>query len=537
MLQPKLHPWSLRAIQICRSSSSRTFPRAAWYATANYAPPPPNASSSLSPSNKSNQGSSPVLRSYKPRTPGVRHLKRPINDHLWKGRPFKPLTLPKKGQAKGGRNVTGHITVRHRGGGHKRRLRIVDFDRWSAGPHIVERIEYDPNRSAHIALLTEQATGKKSYIIAADGMRAGDVIQSYRAGLPKDLLDSMGGVIDPGILASKTAWRGNCLPLHMVPVGTTIFNVGSRGNAGAVFCRSAGTFAVVVSKDSSTAKKQKQQEQQAAGRFGENDSNSSSSTPSRNKDDSYIHVKLQSGEVRKVNRDACCTIGVASNVHYNKRQLGKAGRSRWLNIRPTVRGVAMNKVDHPHGGGRGKSKSNRIPTSPWGTLAKSGYKTRRKHKVNKFLVTPRPRNLGRDKKENEAAAWIADGAAAAGGGRLSLAACTEGRGAVGGCARVPAGIGVQTLFQLAVAVGFGRVIANAVGKITARRQGTHMFSVSSHVSVFVLQQLLEQTFGVPATLPQTGPGSQLPPHVQVLSQFAYEQAPSEPVLHLFSMES
>lgn len=277
------------------------------------------------PASSGRQSSGSVmLRTYKPRTPGVRHLRRPINDHLWKGRPFLPLTIPKKGQGKGGRNVYGRITVRHRGGGAKRRIRTVDFIRWRPGPHLVERIEYDPGRSAHIALVTEQATGRKSYIIAADGLRAGDIVHSYRAGIPQDLLDSMGGVIDPGILAAKTAFRGNCLPMHMIPVGTTVFCVGSAAKRGAVFCRSAGTSATVVNKNEET------------------------------KDDGtkimtgkYVEVRLQSGEVRRVSKDACATIGVSSNIHHHYRQLGKAGRSRWLNIRPTVRGVAMNKGNWP----------------------------------------------------------------------------------------------------------------------------------------------------------------------------------------------
>ena len=260
------------------------------------------------------------LRTYKPITPGVRHLIRPINDHLWKGRAFLPLTIPKKGHGKGGRNVYGRITVRHRGGGVKQRIRIVDFVRKRPGAHLVERIEYDPGRSAHIALLTEKATGRKTYIVAAEGMRAGDVVHSYRSGIPQDLLDSMGGAVDPGILAAKTAFRGNCLPMHMIPVGTQIFCVGSAASRGAVFCRSAGTSATVVNKNEET------------------------------KDDGtkimtgkYVEIRLQSGEVRRVSKNACATIGVASNIHHHYRQLGKAGRSRWLNIRPTVRGVAMNK--------------------------------------------------------------------------------------------------------------------------------------------------------------------------------------------------
>ncbi|KAK3906208.1 translation protein SH3-like domain-containing protein [Staphylotrichum tortipilum] len=317
------------------------------------------------------------MRTYKPRTPGLRHLKRPINDHLWKGRPYLPLTFPKKGHGKGGRNHSGQITVRHRGGGHKRRIRTVDFKRWTPGPHTVERIEYDPGRSAHIALLTEQATGTKSYIVAPEGMRAGDVVQSYRAGIPQELLNSMGGIIDPGILAAKTAWRGNCLPMHMIPIGTVVFNVGSRPDGGAVFCRSAGTYATVIAKDEETR----------------NDG-------TRVMTGKNVTVRLQSGEIRKVSKDACATIGVASNSMHQYRQLGKAGRSRWLNIRPTVRGLAMNANDHPHGGGRGKSKGNRHPVSPWGQPAKGGFKTRPKHNKNTWVVTPRVRNMGKRRNKN-----------------------------------------------------------------------------------------------------------------------------------------
>jgi ribosomal protein L2 len=227
--------------------------------------------------------------------------------------------------------------MRHRGGGVRRRIRTVDFERKDPGKHHVERIEYDPNRSAHLALLENMSTKKKSYIIAAEGMRAGDVVQSYRSGIPKDLLKSMGGTVDPGILAARTASRGNCLPIHMVPLGTQVYCVGSAPIRGAVFCRSAGTYATVLTRDE-TAKKIKD-----------------------------VTVRLQSGEVRKVHKDACATIGVASNPHWQFRQLGKAGRSRWLNIRPTVRGLAMNAADHPHGGGRGKSKGNVHPVSIWGT--------------------------------------------------------------------------------------------------------------------------------------------------------------------------
>lgn len=328
--------------------------------------------------------STEIMRSYTPRTPGVRHLKRPINDHLWKGRPFMKLTFPKKGQGRGGRNRTGRITVRHRGGGHKRRIRIVDFNRFEPGKHLVERIEHDPNRTAHIALITNLKTQAKSYIIAAEGMREGDHVESFRSGIPDDLMKSMGGVLDPGMLAAKTAFRGNCLPIRMVPLGSQVYNIGSTTGKGAVFCRSAGTYGIVISKEE-TRKKCKE-----------------------------VVVKLQSGEIRKVSPDACATLGVASNPHYHFTQLGKAGRKRWLGIRPTVRGLAMNAgefvycpfvsrcwmltfylADHPHGGGRGKSKGNRIPCSPWGQQAKSGFKTRSKRHPNKWVVTDRERNHGK----------------------------------------------------------------------------------------------------------------------------------------------
>ncbi|KAI1443976.1 ribosomal protein L2 [Annulohypoxylon stygium] len=382
MIQPRIFSLTTRRVLNCQCSSSSLSLRS--YATVREAvtKPDPSVDPLSSGSNpaktyvpaisKSNKETTQILRTYKPRTPGVRHLRRPINDHLWRGRPFLPLTFPKKGMAKGGRNNNGRITVRHRGGGAKRRIRTVDFHRWVAGPHTVERIEYDPNRSAHIALLNEELTGKKTYIIAAEGLRAGDVVQSFRSGIPQELLDSMGGVIDPGILAARTAHRGNCLPLHLIPIGMPVFNIGSHPKGSAVFCRSAGTFGVVESKEEEM---RDDGVKVVTGKF--------------------VTVKLQSGEVRRVSKDACATVGVASNPHHHYRQLGKAGRSRWLNIRPTVRGVAMNKVDHPHGGGRGKSKGNRHPTSPWGTPAKGGYKTRRKNNPNKWVVVPRARNMGK----------------------------------------------------------------------------------------------------------------------------------------------
>lgn len=311
-----------------------------------------------------------IMRTYKPRTPGQRHLKRAINDHLWKGKPYRKLTFAKKGQGRGGRNRLGRVTVRHRGGGHARRIRTVDFSRMVAGKQTVDRIEYDPNRTAHIALVTHTVSGEKSYIIAAEGMRAGDTVESFRAGIPEDLVQDMGGTVDPGMLAVKTAFRGNCLPVKMIPMGSQVYNIGSTKGKGAVFCRSAGTYGIIVQKEE------------------------------RGERVVQVTVKLQSGEVRRVDPEACATIGVVSNPHYQFEQLGKAGRSRWLGIRPTVRGVAMNSVDHPLGGGRGKTKGNRIPCSPWGQQAKSGFKTRKRSNVNKWVVQERPRNHGKRRSKN-----------------------------------------------------------------------------------------------------------------------------------------
>lgn len=255
------------------------------------------------------------VKSYTPRTPGVRHLRRIVNDHLWKGRAHLPLTYPKKGISKGGRNSSGRITVRHRGGGHARRIRTLDFYRKSPGIHTVDRIEYDPNRNAHIALITREETQQKSYILAADGMQAGDKLESYMQGIPKQLMEEMGGKLDLGLFAARAVKRGNCLPLLYVPDGTTVFNVGIHFKGRGQLCRGAGTSATVVAKDPPEAGKE-------CGTF--------------------VTVRLQSGETRKVSPWAPATIGEASNPMFRFRQLGKAGRKRWLGIRPTVRGVAMN---------------------------------------------------------------------------------------------------------------------------------------------------------------------------------------------------
>ena len=307
-----------------------------------------------------------ALRRYKPRTPGIRHLVRPINDHLWKGRPLSKLTYPKKGQSRGGRNNSGRITVRHRGGGHKTRIRKLDFDRSAPGEHYVERIEHDPGRTAHIALVTNKRTNDKSYILAAEGMRQGDTVQSYRSGIPEELLASMGGTIDQGVLASKTAWRGNCLPLGMIPIGTSIFNIAVEKDGPAKYCRSAGTHGIVVGKGEDTVQKELIKTIEEGGQL---DLSQLSDEQMRKfeKAAKFVTVRLSSGEVRLIDKEAVATIGVASNVNYQYTSLGKAGRKRWLGWRPTVRGLAMNANEHPHGGGRGKSKGNVHPVSPWGT--------------------------------------------------------------------------------------------------------------------------------------------------------------------------
>ncbi|KAG5438483.1 hypothetical protein PCANB_002587 [Pneumocystis canis] len=293
----------------------------------------------------------PTIKKYKPVTSGRRWLRRPLNNHLWKGGPIRSLTIEKR--QSGGRNNDGRITVRHQGGGHKQRIRIVDFVRKIPGPHLVLRIEYDPGRSTHIALIKDLKTEKLSYILAADGLRAGHTVESYRTNLDSSA-EGRSAKIDSGIFAVKAIQSGNCLPLSMIPVGTTIFALTTSKYGPAKFCRSAGTYAQLLSTG----------------------------------DEGYAIVKLQSGELRKITVHAAATIGVASNVDWKHRKLGKAGRSRWLGIRPTVRGVAMNPRDHPHGGGRGKSKGNRHPCSPWGKLAK-GKKTR--VKLNPLVIKRRPR--------------------------------------------------------------------------------------------------------------------------------------------------
>lgn len=290
--------------------------------------------------------------------PGTTNFRKPIHEHLWKGRPVKQLTVAMKKTA--GRNHTGRITVRGRGGGHKRRARLVDMYRTEPGRQKVVRIEYDPNRSGHIALLQHSETGNLSYILAPSGVRAGDEVESFRQGLPKDFLKEMethnNGEIDDALLNARIMQRGNCMPLSMIPVGAVIHSIGLHPNGRGQLVRSAGTFARLLSKH-----------------------------PEKGK----CIVRLSSGEQRYVRMACVATLGVVSNRAHQLINWGKAGRARHRGFRPTVRGVAMNAHDHPHGGGRGKSKSNKLTQSIWGL--KKFVKTRKHKNVNKQKVADRNR--------------------------------------------------------------------------------------------------------------------------------------------------
>ena len=288
-----------------------------------------------------------LYKTYKPVSPGIRHLRRPLNPHIYKGRPVRTLTVARR--KNGGRNQHGVITVRHRGGGHKQRIRVLDYKREAPGVHDVVRIEYDPGRSAHIALLHNRdpnAVGEQkwSYIIATDGLRAGDKVQSFRQGIPAGFIpgfdsalteNSLKEVEDKsdtdglstknervesteeasvqslavGLLRSMTLIPGNVLPLRLIPPGTVINTIALSPTGPGILVRSAGSFAQVVGNEDGSR---------------------------------YVQVRLQSGEIRKILRDCCATIGKVSNPLWKNRSLGKAGRSRWLGIRPSVRGVAMN---------------------------------------------------------------------------------------------------------------------------------------------------------------------------------------------------
>jgi large subunit ribosomal protein L2 len=273
------------------------------------------------------------IRKYKPTTPGRRGASVSTFEEITRDRPEKSLLA--KGRKRAGRNVYGRITARHQGGGHKRRYRIIDFRRNKDGvPARVAHIEYDPNRSARIALL-HYADGEKRYILAPQGVSVGDVLMSGE-----------GADIRPG----------NALPLRNIPVGTTVHAVELKPGAGAKLARSAGTSVQLMAKE---------------GR--------------------YATLRLPSGEVRMVEVECRATVGEVGNPEHELISLGKAGRSRWLGKRPSVRGVAMNPVDHPLGGGEGKSSGGRHPTSPWG---KKEGRTRKKGKPSDRLIIRR-RGKGR----------------------------------------------------------------------------------------------------------------------------------------------
>ncbi|MBH9579681.1 50S ribosomal protein L2 [Inhella proteolytica] len=266
----------------------------------------------------------------KPTSPGRRAVVKVVHKHLHKGEGHAPLLEPQK--QKSGRNNNGHITMRHKGGGHKHHYRVVDFRRTKDGiPAKVERIEYDPNRTAHIALIC-YADGERRYIIAPRNLEIGAT-----------LLSGAEAPIKPG----------NTLPIRNIPIGSTIHCVELLPGKGAQIARSAGTSVTLMARDGA-----------------------------------YAQIRLRSGEVRKVHIDCRATLGEVSNEEHNLRQYGKAGAKRWLGIRPTVRGTAMNPVDHPHGGGEGRTGEGQVPVSPWNTMTK-GFRTRSNKRTQTFIVSRR----------------------------------------------------------------------------------------------------------------------------------------------------
>jgi len=273
------------------------------------------------------------LKRYKPTTPGLRFAVRPDFSEITKTEPEKSLTVPLK--KTGGRNNQGRITVRFRGRGHKRLYRIIDFkrDKLDIEGKVIA-IEYDPNRTARIALI-EYSDGEKRYILWPEGLKVGDSIISTKS--------------------EKAEIKvGNCMPLRFIPLGTYIHNIELKIGKGGQLVRAAGTYAQIMAKEGN-----------------------------------YAHVKLPSGEIRLIHLDCRATIGQVGNIEHDKEMLGKAGRKRWLGRRPHVRGVAMNPVDHPHGGGEGRaSQGNPHPVSPTGIPTK-GYKTRKRKPSDKYIVKRR----------------------------------------------------------------------------------------------------------------------------------------------------
>lgn len=266
----------------------------------------------------------------KPTSAGRRFVVKVVNPDLHKGQPYAPLVETKK--RKGGRNSAGRITTRHQGGGHKQLYRVVDFRRDKDGiPAVVERLEYDPNRSAHIALL-KYADGERRYIIAAKGLKAGDQVQSG---------------------ADAPIKPGNALPLRNIPVGSTVHCVELKPGKGAQLARSAGAGVQILAREGA-----------------------------------HVTLRMRSGEVRRVPADSKGVVGEVGNSENNLRVLGKAGAARWRGVRPTVRGIAMNPVDHPHGGGEGRTKGGRHPCTPWGVSTK-GHKTRKNKRTDNMIVRRR----------------------------------------------------------------------------------------------------------------------------------------------------
>jgi len=318
------------------------------------------------------------FKTFKPLTPSIRWLRYPLTPGLHHGKPVRALTVAKR--STGGRNHHGHITVRGRGGGHRRRLRMIDFYRWEAGEQRVVRIEYDPGRSAHIALIEHTETGRLSYILAPDGLSAGDTVQSYRT-----MQGGAGDSLDLGIFRTHAIRPGNVLPLRLVPIGTIVHAISLLPAGPAKLVRSAGTSGQLVAF--SSYRKHGASSTESAAEAGE-ESGSALGT--------HAQVRLSSGEVRFVPVDCCATIGIVGNKDHQHRRLGKAGRSRWLGLRPKVRGAAMNPVDHPHGGGRGKSKSNKVPRSIYGYPLKF-QRTRKPgtRGANRMVVRERPRRNGK----------------------------------------------------------------------------------------------------------------------------------------------
>ena len=267
-----------------------------------------------------------------PTSPGRRFVVKVVSPDLHKGSPHEPL-LDKKTNS-GGRNNAGRISVRHQGGGHKQRYRIIDFKRNKPGvPAVVERLEYDPNRSAHIALL-KYLDGEWAYIIAPKGLKAG-----------AQVLAGDDAPIAPG----------NCVPLRNIPLGSLVHCIEMRPGKGAQMARAAGASAQLIAREGG-----------------------------------YATLRLKSGEMRKVSSECRATIGEVGNNEHSLRKLGKAGASRWRGVRPTVRGVVMNPVDHPHGGGEGRTSGGRHPVTPWGVPTK-GHKTRSNKRTDRMIVRRRGR--------------------------------------------------------------------------------------------------------------------------------------------------